>query len=121
MASGPLSMSPSVYEEPNEFRGFRFATPRGQPDGPKVELYTNSGVHGMLFGHGRWACPGRFFAALGGKIILMHVLANYELRLPGGRMPPKEKFADLQNLVPTAELELRRKKPSAGLAGLQLD
>ncbi|KAI1667078.1 cytochrome p450 [Pyrenophora tritici-repentis] len=120
MASGPLSMSPSVYEEPNEFRGFRFATPRGQPDGPKVELYTNSGVHGMLFGHGRWACPGRFFAALGGKIILMHVLANYELRLPGGRMSPREKFADLQNLVPAAELEIRKRKPSAQLAALEL-
>lgn len=125
MASGPLSLSPTIYEKPNEFRGFRFATPKDQSasakaESSKVHLYTNSGVHGMLFGHGRWACPGRFFAALGGKIILMHVLANYELRLPGGQVPPKEKFADLQNLVPSAHVEIRRREASPQLAALHL-
>ncbi|KAF2127853.1 hypothetical protein P153DRAFT_404999 [Dothidotthia symphoricarpi CBS 119687] len=53
MAAESLSIFPSVYEQSNGFRGFRFATSRGPSASPQVELYTNSSLHGMLSGHGR--------------------------------------------------------------------
>jgi cytochrome P450 len=34
----------------------------------------------LVFGHGRHACPGRFFAAMELKAMLAHILINYDLK-----------------------------------------
>lgn len=34
----------------------------------------------MTFGHGRYACPGRFFASNESKIILATLLLKYDIR-----------------------------------------
>ena len=39
----------------------------------------------MNFGHGRHACPGRFFAALEMKLLLVYVVMNYDVRVIGKR------------------------------------
>lgn len=42
----------------------------------------------LNFGYGRAACPGRFFASLEIKMILVKLLAEYDLKfLPGARRP----------------------------------
>ncbi|KAF8991069.1 hypothetical protein BDQ17DRAFT_1255265, partial [Cyathus striatus] len=37
------------------------------------------------FGHRRYACPGRFFAASERKAMLAHTLLNYDVKLHTGR------------------------------------
>jgi cytochrome P450 len=41
--------------------------------------------HFLAWGHGRHACPGRFFAAHLMKIMLAHVLVNYDITAEGPR------------------------------------
>lgn len=60
------------------------------------------------FGHGRHACPGRFFAANELKLILSFMLLNYEFEPLSER--PESKWIG-QNLVPpmTATIKIRRR------------
>jgi cytochrome P450 len=42
----------------------------------------------LNFGHGKYACPGRFFAALEIKIILVRLIMDYDWKLPEGQGRP---------------------------------
>lgn len=39
------------------------------------------------FGHGRHACPGRFFASQEMKLMLAHIVMTYDVRVDGERFP----------------------------------
>ncbi len=38
----------------------------------------------MSFGYGRNVCPGRFFAANVIKIVIAHIVLNYDIKMPDG-------------------------------------
>ena len=58
---------------------------RGQEkDGKKVDLVSTQADF-VAFGHGAHACPGRFFAAEVLKLMLAHVVMNYDVKLCGDR------------------------------------
>ncbi|KAL8804039.1 MAG: hypothetical protein Q9182_002830 [Xanthomendoza sp. 2 TL-2023] len=81
VAAGPISMSESVYESPAMFDGFRFHRMRTAPGGSaQSHQFVTTGLESMTFGHGRFACPGRFFASNESKIILALLLLKYEVR-----------------------------------------
>jgi len=42
----------------------------------------------FAFGHGRHACPGRFFVAYELKMMLAHVLLNYDVKMANGNGRP---------------------------------
>ncbi|KAJ7828756.1 cytochrome P450 [Mycena olivaceomarginata] len=42
----------------------------------------------LAFGHGRHACPGRFFAAMELKAMLAHVIINYDVKFESSTMRP---------------------------------
>lgn len=46
---------------------------------------TTSDEH-FAFGHGRHACPGRFFVACELKLIMAHLLRNYDMRRIAARV-----------------------------------
>lgn len=48
----------------------------------------------MHFGHGRYACPGRFFASNIMKIILTELLMRYEFKFVEGQTRPENLNAD---------------------------
>ena len=50
----------------------------------------------MTFGHGKFACPGRFFASNESKIILATLLLRYDIKLEHGEntRPQNMFFAD---------------------------
>jgi cytochrome P450 len=94
VASGPIAQSEEYYESPNEFDGFRFDRERqsSSAGATSANYFTSTGGGSLIFGHGKLACPGRFFAGLESKLILIHILLNYELRLDV--RPDNLKFAD---------------------------
>jgi cytochrome P450 len=64
----------------------------------------------MGFGHGRSACPGRFFASNVLKITLCHLLLNYDFRSIG----PKARVMTYGPLLisdPSVNVEIKRRKP----------
>ncbi len=47
-------------------------------------LFASTGVNSLQFGLGRHACPGRFFAVMELKLLLAHLVMNYDVKLPDG-------------------------------------
>ncbi|KEQ78830.1 putative P450 monooxygenase [Aureobasidium pullulans EXF-150] len=86
----------TFYERPEVYDAFRFSQSRFAnqvyhhgPDGSRPsqstpDLTTTSDTF-LVFGHGRHACPGRFFASQEMKLMLAHVVLNYEVEIKGPR------------------------------------
>ncbi|GJE87948.1 cytochrome P450 [Phanerochaete sordida] len=77
----------------HEFVPLRFAGLRDAPGGTKHQFVSTS-VRYVPFGHGKHACPGRFFAGNEMKAAVAHLVANYDVKLPEGATarPPNEMF-----------------------------
>jgi cytochrome P450 len=104
-----------VYPDPLQFDGFRFAKMReeailsGNPN-KKFDIVSINENY-LPFGYGRHACPGRFFAACKLKLMLAHVVLNYDLKLENeGVRPPNKVIVTNYLPNPTAEVLFRKRK-----------
>ncbi|KAJ7929739.1 cytochrome P450 [Mycena leptocephala] len=85
------------YADAELFDGFRFARMRagaeeGGADSAKFGMVTPNAKF-LSFGLGNHACPGRFFAVTELKVMLAHILQNYDVKLEKeGVRPPSEWF-----------------------------
>ncbi|KAF2197573.1 cytochrome P450 [Delitschia confertaspora ATCC 74209] len=112
--SGPLGQSDDHFLRSSDFDGFRFHRKRQKATGleKSATYFTSTGIHSMVFGHGRFACPGRFFASLESKTVLVYILLNYRLSLPGdGSRSPNLTFMDALFPDPKQKVMFRRCKP----------
>lgn len=101
---------PDIYPDPETYDAFRFVPPEDMVSPTKINsdgrrdvsrtntsALTTSGVF-LPFGHGRHACPGRFFIAVEIKLMLAYMVTNYDIEplavrpsnrwLGGIRLPP---------------------------------
>ena len=109
-----------VYEDAGTYKPFRFLTGQGtagaedgtQAEGAKqlrtVAAYTTSDTF-LPFGHGRHACPGRFFAVMELKVLLAYILATYEIERQPVRVPNPCLVGTIMPPM-TAKLRIRRRK-----------
>ncbi|KAF5310138.1 hypothetical protein D9619_010576 [Psilocybe cf. subviscida] len=75
------------YTNPEVFDGFRFSNIREHNgEGIKHQAVSLSPSF-IVFGTGRHACPGRFFAINELNTMLAYVLLNYEVKLAYGKRP----------------------------------
>jgi len=106
-----LDEAPKHWGDPYEFDGFRFFKLRSNPSESNQYQFASPTINSMEFGLGKDACPGRFFASNQIKIVLAHVIRNYEIRLEHpqkGR--PKNLMFEVNVLAdPTARIMLKRK------------
>ena len=115
---------PDIYPIPETYDAFRFSRPKEEDDasGPdsdtkkgddllklkNTDLITTSDSF-LPFGHGRHACPGRFFVSLELKMLLAYMVINYEVE-PLATRPPNTWFGQ-NNLPPfKAKIRVRRRK-----------
>lgn len=98
------------YPEHAKWDGYRFYKMR-QVSGNETgcQLVTTSPEH-LGFGHGIHACPGRFVASNELKIILSHLLMNYDFECATDEIPKPliHGFEFLAN--PTAKLRVRKRQ-----------
>ncbi|KAH7310888.1 cytochrome P450 [Stachybotrys elegans] len=81
-----IMQSPEFYPSPLEFNGFRFADPSLLEDEktsfkvlqPKPSKLTDCDNTFHVWGTGRMACPGRFYATAVMKVILGQILLHYD-------------------------------------------
>ncbi|KAF6785740.1 cytochrome p450 monooxygenase, partial [Colletotrichum musicola] len=113
--------SPEVYDHPEKFDIHRFKNLREQPGREhKSQLVATSPDH-LSFGHGYFACPGRFFAANEIKVALCHLLLKYDWKLgPGETVEPKIVGA-MMMIRPELRLMYRRRKEEIDLEALEVD
>ncbi|KAL2019156.1 hypothetical protein VTK56DRAFT_10028 [Thermocarpiscus australiensis] len=109
--SYPVLHDSDVYPDAHEFKPFRFAEQRSDE---KVEYvkratkaFASTSNEYLAFGHGRNACPGRFFAANELKLMLAHMVLNYDIDIKGSR--PRNMWFGL-NRVPPLQATVRIKK-----------
>lgn len=109
VAAHATHLDDSNYPDPNRFDPFRFAdTTRRENKGRKLEM-TSTHADFIAFGHGVHACPGRFFAADVMKVMLVHVVTNYDVKLEGEH--PKNRWF-IRSCIPstTGEVMFRKRQ-----------
>ncbi|KFA54440.1 hypothetical protein S40293_10250 [Stachybotrys chartarum IBT 40293] len=83
MVSTHKSWDPNTYKDPERFDGYRFLRKR---ENEKLETaqFVSTMPESLGFGLGKFACPGRFFAANELKIVLSHIIMKYDMKLVPG-------------------------------------
>ncbi|KAL0575654.1 hypothetical protein V5O48_006310 [Marasmius crinis-equi] len=102
-----------TYPTPSDFVPFRFA---------EMEHPENTKRHGhdqmvtttpdwLLFGGGKHACPGRFFAVTKLKVMFAHLILNYDVkfRQDGAGFPPAVQFGSVMSPNPDVKVMFRKR------------
>ncbi|ESK93240.1 cytochrome p450 [Moniliophthora roreri MCA 2997] len=99
------------YEDPHVFKPFRFAEMReDHEETMKHQMVTPTTDH-LLFGVGRHACPGRFFAVNELKTLMSHVLMNYDVKFEQeGVIPQPMRFGIQSQPNQKAEVMFRKRQ-----------
>ncbi|PBK74138.1 cytochrome P450 [Armillaria solidipes] len=101
------------YEDPYEFKPWRFSEMR-EKDGESIHhQMVTPRLDYILFGIGRTACPGRFFAVNELKTLMSRVLLNYDVQMEkSGQVPPPIWFGPSQLPNTKAEVMFRKRRLS---------
>ncbi|KAJ6539016.1 cytochrome P450 [Mycena capillaripes] len=114
VATGPTHANPDVYANPDEFDAFRFYRLRTEDEEDSLKhQFSATNLDYLSWGHGRHACPGRFFASTALKTMLAHILVNYDVKLEdesAGR-PPNQWFAAICIPNGAAKIMFRKRQP----------
>ncbi|KAL4919574.1 cytochrome P450 [Aspergillus aurantiobrunneus] len=104
----PILEDPDLYNSPLTFNPYRFmqdAKPNtilsDSNSNPRTE-FTDADPTFPIWGLGKRACPGRFYASLLLKLVLEQILRRYELRMPEGKPGEKRCFYWRSAIVPRA-------------------
>ncbi|TVY14663.1 Ent-kaurene oxidase P450 [Lachnellula arida] len=110
MATNAIQNDPSVTPNPEVFDGFRSYKKR-QRDGERhMHQFATTEKNVLNFGHGKYACPGRFFASLEIKVILVRLIMDYDFKLaPGSGRPGNLRAHEFIFPNPKGELLVKRR------------
>jgi len=118
--------NPANYDNPTEYDAFRFnskveqtsstetvnpeALNNTSPDATvKPTAFANTSFKFTSFGHGRSACPGRFFASDQMKLIFAYIIQNYDIEFLPKR--PDRMWAGPFNVAPmTKTIRVKRRE-----------
>jgi cytochrome P450 len=100
-----INQNPEIYPNPTEFQPFRFSDLRKTPGNEHKYQHATTGIDNINFGHGLWACPGRFFASVEIKVVLSYILRHYDVKLKPGEPKPKQQHFGLA-ILPDPEAEV---------------
>ncbi|KAL0262791.1 hypothetical protein SLS55_001764 [Diplodia seriata] len=115
MASDSVLHDPSNIANPSAFDGFRYARTRdSEPGAANKHQFAMTDANSLHFGHGKYSCPGRFFAANEIKMILAHLLLNFDFAYPEGKGRPRNLSAD-ENVYPDPEARLLMRRREVGV------
>ena len=120
MPSAALARDPSIVPgdaNPNIFDGFRFSRLRATADREDAAKYLFAAISidgGMHFGFGRRACPGRFFTTNLMKLVLAHLITEYDIKMTDEENGELKRYENLHveatNFVDGSKNLLFRKK-----------
>ncbi|KAK6222459.1 P450 monooxygenase [Colletotrichum tabaci] len=99
---------------PERFDGHRFLRMRERPGHENRWQFISTSPEFLAFGHGMHACPGRFFASNEIKIVLAHLVMNYDWRVVG-ETPPGSMFASRFVPDPKTVIECKVRVPEITL------
>lgn len=106
---------PDIYPDANVFRPFRFAEKRADRNAEFLDRarqqWATTTSDFLAFGHGKFACPGRFFAAAELKLMLAHMVMDYDFEMQESR--PRNMWFAINRVPPLkATVRIRRREKS---------
>lgn len=120
----PLNVSASrmwdrdVHQNPEKYDAHRFVKIRHTPGLENTGQLVTTGADHLAFGHGKHACPGRFFAANEVKIAVAYIVMNYDIRLSGTQAPQPMRHGIELLADPIATIQVRKRVPEVDLDAL---
>ncbi|GLA86353.1 hypothetical protein AtubIFM56815_010614 [Aspergillus tubingensis] len=99
-----------TYENAASWDGYRFYKMRDDPERQTQAQLVTTAPENLAFGHGKHACPGRFFAANEVKIVLIYLLLRYDWKLLEGTVPRIFSGGFGMSLDPTLKIKVRRRR-----------
>ncbi|KAL8992990.1 MAG: hypothetical protein Q9169_006680 [Polycauliona sp. 2 TL-2023] len=69
------------YSDPEAFDAFRFARTRPNGQNQESSRFTDAKPDWLIWGYGKTTCPGRFYASAVLRLLLCHVLENFDVQL----------------------------------------
>ncbi|KAF2185204.1 putative cytochrome P450 monooxygenase [Zopfia rhizophila CBS 207.26] len=106
MPIAPVVTDPEVTPEPMHFDGFRHYKNRQRPGEANKHQFATTSDTNLHFGHGKYACPGRFFASNTIKLLLANLLLRYEFRFPEGVVERPGNICLHEYVFPNPEAEV---------------
>ncbi|OCB86528.1 cytochrome P450 [Sanghuangporus baumii] len=99
------------YPDADKFDGFRFSKMREQSVEESVKHQTvNTASDYLAFGHGRHACPGRFFAVNELKAMMAYLLMNYDVKSEVEGVRPENVYMGTRLIPnPTAKVLIKKR------------
>ncbi|KAI1183937.1 cytochrome P450 [Nemania serpens] len=90
-----IENDPSTTSDPKKFDGLRaYRAAHGEGTRPANDyLFSSPGPDFLNFGYGKTACPGRFFASVAVKLVIVKALTDYEFKFLPGTSRPKNIIA----------------------------
>lgn len=101
---------PEVHDNPSKWDGYRFFKMREKLEQQNMAYLVTTSPDHLAFGHGRHACPGRFFAANEVKIALIFILMKYDLKLSEGHVPKIRPYGFNLGTDPFVKVDIRRRE-----------
>ena len=89
MPVNAIQNDPESTSDPTFFDSFRYYKHRQKLGEGHLHQFATAEKNILNFGHGKAACPGRFFASLEIKVILVRLLMDYDFKLLPGQSRPK--------------------------------
>jgi len=110
--SSGIHMDEEIYLNPEQFDGFRFSKLSGL-DGDiaetKYQALTTSPEH-LVFGFGRHACPGRYFAVNQLKALVAHIIVTYDIKVENYESLPRDILFNSPRSPRKAEVLFRKRQ-----------
>ncbi|KAH6985457.1 cytochrome P450 [Ilyonectria destructans] len=108
-----VHQDPKIYPEPEKYKPFRFSEKRADENTEYVkrarQQWATTSNDYLAFGHGKDACPGRFFAAAELKLMLAHLVMHYDFEMQETR--PRNTWFALNRVPPMkATVRIRRRE-----------
>nr|AGN73102.1 P450 monooxygenase-like protein [Epichloe aotearoae] len=112
--NSPLLQDERYYKDPQVFDGFRFARMRDDPKLKSSSPLTATSETSMHFGIGRHACPGRYMVSDEVKLVMIHLLVNFDFAIENfGPRPRNVAFGKFMLPNMSAQVWLRPSRQSA--------
>ncbi len=108
MPTAAIAKDPDYYTSPNDFQPWRFYDLRNASlDDLNRHQFTSTSANSLSFGHGKFSCLGRFFAAGQIKLILCVLIMKYHFCWPKGQTKrPRNIYID-ERIGPDREQVVR--------------